>query len=489
MTRILFAAAVLLVSQNLFAQKRSAGALSTKTEKKVFIGELKEGFHFNDKAPNELRVDDESVKPKLLRPRRIEFDLPAIGERRSAMLYVCDDAVTFCETHDVAISDGNPKNAVPSPKKMENVFTKALDEGRRKKRPVLLDFSARWCPGCVRYEKEIFPTAEYKAATKGFVKAVIDTDLLENFAVAERYKIKGIPTMIVVDGDGKEIARLVDFHPLPRLKKFLAAAAEGRQEAADPLAGRFEKAQAAFEADPKTKDAYQKELRALIAAEPDGTRALAWRAELAKTLPDVDAEKKTLVKDGRERAAKWMLDEAAARKAAANDVLGEFTGYERLVVAYYLADLLESGGADEAEVKAVMKQAGGIVKASPVPQEPGPALRSLIVLSSAEMYEDAEKRADELLKRNPGDLDVQRRKIRVLLGLKKNDEAVKLGEKILPQMEGRNQVWTAESLAKAYVAAGRKNDAKRLAQAYLLNPMLSSERMKSSKETLESLAK
>ena len=47
----------------------------------------------------------------------------------------------------------------------------------------------------------------------------------------------------------------------------------------------------------------------------------------------------------------------------------------------------------------------------------------------------------------------------------------------------------AAALDLAYVAAGRKNDAKRLAQAYLLNPMLSSERMKSSKETLESLAK
>src|SRR5690606_3532825 len=93
----------------------------------------------------------------------------------------------------------------------------------RKKQLVLIDFSARWCPGCVRYEADIFPTQEFKRATKKFVKVKIDVDRFENFGLAERYKIVGIPTLVIVNWEEKEIDRLVDFAPIEKLTPFIAS--------------------------------------------------------------------------------------------------------------------------------------------------------------------------------------------------------------------------------------------------------------------------
>lgn len=522
---------------------KSLKALSTRQTDKAFIGDLQEGFHFNEKAPNSITVDGVSAKPKVLKPRHIEFSR-ASKKAGEASLYVCDDALTFCETHQIPIhgaaakSTAKQKTAAAGRGRVDahgfihDDLEQGLAEAARSKRPVLVEFSAKWCPGCVRYEKEIFPTRDFAQATEGFVKVSIDTDRFENFATAEKFRIKGIPSMVVVNADGAEIDRLIDFQSLDRLKTFFSAIKAdptpigellARNDVKDPaerlrigkrllatehddealawlsplqppppelLTARVNGARQAFQKDEKEKPRYEKELRAALKAEPESSRSLSWRAELVKLLPKDSPDVKTLVKDGTDLVTRLSKDDALVLKATSSEDVGEFAGYEKLLLHFELLDLYDAAGVPPEDTKALWRTTADISRAYHIPSDKaGPALRSLIVLSYAEMWPEAEAQANAILKRDPGNLDVQRRKIKILLGEKKYEQAAALGEKIIDQMIGRNQFWVAESLAKAYIGLGRKTDAKKLLQAYLARPEVADAKMSSSKRSLDDLLK
>ena len=84
--------------------------------------------------------------------------------------------------------------------------------------PVIVDFWATWCPPC----KILAPVFEELAGEyEGKVKfAKLDTD--EVRAVAQKYSIMSIPTLIVFKG-GKEIERMVGALPKEALKEKIDA--------------------------------------------------------------------------------------------------------------------------------------------------------------------------------------------------------------------------------------------------------------------------
>jgi thioredoxin 1 len=70
--------------------------------------------------------------------------------------------------------------------------------------PVLVDFGAVWCPPCRMLAPTIRALAEKYADAVRFCEVNID----DNSSTAQRYGIKGIPTMILFK-NGKEEERLV----------------------------------------------------------------------------------------------------------------------------------------------------------------------------------------------------------------------------------------------------------------------------------------
>ncbi|MCP4668196.1 MAG: thioredoxin fold domain-containing protein, partial [Deltaproteobacteria bacterium] len=74
-------------------------------------------------------------------------------------------------------------------------------------RPVILDFYADWCPPCKAMEVSIFRDAQVVALSKKFV--TIRVDLTKRNRELERhYQIRGVPTMIFINGKGVEEKRL-----------------------------------------------------------------------------------------------------------------------------------------------------------------------------------------------------------------------------------------------------------------------------------------
>lgn len=71
-------------------------------------------------------------------------------------------------------------------------------------KPVLVDFWAEWCAPCRMLAPTIDAIADQYGENAGVVKVNVD----DNTATAQRYGIKGIPTLILFSG-GKEVERVV----------------------------------------------------------------------------------------------------------------------------------------------------------------------------------------------------------------------------------------------------------------------------------------
>jgi thioredoxin 1 len=71
-------------------------------------------------------------------------------------------------------------------------------------KPVLVDFWAEWCAPCRMLAPTVSAVAQQYAETASVVKLNVD----DNPSTAQRYGIKGIPTLILFR-DGKEVERVV----------------------------------------------------------------------------------------------------------------------------------------------------------------------------------------------------------------------------------------------------------------------------------------
>jgi thioredoxin 2 len=88
--------------------------------------------------------------------------------------------------------------------------------------PVLVDFYADWCGPC----KTMAPLLDDLARSHAGRVLVTKLDTDRNPAMASRFGIRGIPTLIVFHG-GQEVGREVGAVPKPRLESLVARAAAG----------------------------------------------------------------------------------------------------------------------------------------------------------------------------------------------------------------------------------------------------------------------
>ena len=110
---------------------------------------------------------------------------------------------------------GKPKSSTPAgfTDDLDAAFVKAKAEGKF----VYACFSGSdWCGWCIKLEREVFSKPEFISGVEDdyvlvFIDSPEDKSLLSehtksaNQALVEKYRIKGFPTAIVFDGDGKKV--------------------------------------------------------------------------------------------------------------------------------------------------------------------------------------------------------------------------------------------------------------------------------------------
>jgi len=92
----------------------------------------------------------------------------------------------------------------------------AVAEALAQGRPVVLDFGADWCVPCHELEQNTFTDRGVAEALAPFVRLKVDftrADAPETVALRQRYAITGVPTILFLGPDGREVpaARIVGF--------------------------------------------------------------------------------------------------------------------------------------------------------------------------------------------------------------------------------------------------------------------------------------
>lgn len=93
---------------------------------------------------------------------------------------------------------------------------KAVARAVADKRPLIVDFTAAWCAACKELDKQTFSEPRVGQELARFVAVKVDATNNDDPVVEEllaRYKVVGLPTVVLFDSRGKEVVRFNDFVP------------------------------------------------------------------------------------------------------------------------------------------------------------------------------------------------------------------------------------------------------------------------------------
>ena len=105
----------------------------------------------------------------------------------------------------------------------------ALAKAKKEKKPVMVEFTGSdWCPPCIMMHKKVFSKKAFTdGASKKYILVKIDIPKADkalykkNQKVLKKYKVSGVPTVLLFGDNGKEFSRF-SASQFPTVKGFLA---------------------------------------------------------------------------------------------------------------------------------------------------------------------------------------------------------------------------------------------------------------------------
>lgn len=90
-------------------------------------------------------------------------------------------------------------------------YEPAVSRARRDGTEVLLVFGARWCVWCQKFSRDVMPNQRIASRLSARKATVVRVDVDKRRDLSERYGVKELPTMVLVDSEGRELRRMSGF--------------------------------------------------------------------------------------------------------------------------------------------------------------------------------------------------------------------------------------------------------------------------------------
>ncbi|MFQ6677825.1 MAG: thioredoxin family protein [Fidelibacterota bacterium] len=104
---------------------------------------------------------------------------------------------------------------------VKHSLDEALSIGIAEGKGVLVKFHADWCHFCNKMDRVTFADPGVQKAMEGYISIKVDIETKEGLALARKFGVTGLPTIVMFDKNGKKIYHQPGFHSAKQMEKVL----------------------------------------------------------------------------------------------------------------------------------------------------------------------------------------------------------------------------------------------------------------------------